>query len=125
MYYDKIVLLKVVVSYLHIMIFHIFNLPIFIFVVMTFVVWQICIMTFLLFNIFVVYEISCYENSLWQIIYVIFVYDKFPVLKIHYDILSSTGGKVNVIHTVLELVFGNIGYYSCKWSNCDGFDKYA
>ena len=32
----------------------------------------------------------CYENSLCQIIYAIFVYDKFHVLKIHYDIVNST-----------------------------------
>ena len=36
------------------------------------------------------YVILCYENSLCQIIYIIFVHYKFHVFKIHYDIFSST-----------------------------------
>ena len=41
-------------------------------------------------NNIIFYVILCYENSLRQIIYVILVYDKFSVFKIHYDIVSST-----------------------------------
>ena len=51
------------------------------------------------------YVILCYENSLYQIVYVILVYDKFHVFKIHYDIVSSTNKAshmAKVLHILLH-----------------------